>query len=314
MNPWQNSLGKLRFSFPVLNAAGVWCTTEKQLKDVLESEAGGVTFKSMTLKPREGNPDPRLFYTDSFSINSMGLPNKGVNYYVKIAEKLKRKYKKKPFVASIAGFSKDEFHELFERVNNESFDAIEVNLSCPNVSGKSIFAYDMEGVGFKVLSDLRKKTSKVLGVKLPPYVSRGEVKEIAEELVKIGIDFVTLINSYPLSTAIDYKSETMRIKPNMGIGGLGGPVLKPIALAQVVLFHQYSQGKLKIIGAGGIKRAEDIYQYVLAGASVVEVATAILQQEGPKKTFSKLKKELTSLLKAKKVHRLSTKVGKLKFL
>ncbi len=308
------SLKDLNFSFPVLNASGVWCTTGSQLKDVLQSEAGGVTFKSMTLKPRGGNSEPRLFFTDDFSVNSMGLPNKGVKYYVKIAPKLKEKFPNKPFIASIAGFSEDEFYKLFEKVNNEYFDAIEINLSCPNVSGKSIFAYEMEGIGFKILSELRKRTSKTLGVKLPPYVSRGEIKEIAEELVKIGIDFVTLVNSYPLSTAIDYKNESMRIKPNMGIGGLGGLPLKPIALAQVVLFNKFSKGKLKIIGVGGVRTAEDIYEYMLAGASVVEVATAILQNGGPEKTFRKLKKELVSLLNSKGIKSLSSKVGKLRFL
>jgi len=309
----QSAVGKLNLEFPVLNAAGVWCTTEKQLEEVLESEAGGVTFKSMTLKPRKGNQEPRLFFTNNFSINSMGLPNKGVNYYVKVAKRLKRKYKTKPFIASIAGFSEDEFYELFERVDNEDFDAVEVNLSCPNVSGKSIFAYDMEGSGFKVLSALRKKTSKPLGVKLPPYTSREEIKEIAQELVNIGIDFATIINSYPLATAINYQAEKMRIKPNMGVGGLGGPVLKPIGLAQVVLFTQFSKGQLKIIGAGGVRTAEDFYEYILAGARAVEIATSILQENGPKKAFGKLKKGLISLLRAKKVNSLRSKIGAVKF-
>ena len=310
---YETSIGKLKFSFPLLNAAGVWCTTEKQIKEILESEAGGVVFKSITLRARQGNPKPCLFYNDSFSVNSMGLPNRGLNYYLKIAPKLRERFPQKPFIASIAGFSLREFEILLKSVNKDFFNAIEINLSCPNVSGKSIFAYEMKKVGFKLLARLRKMTKKTLGVKLPPYTNRFEIKEIAKELVSIGIDFVTLTNTWPLGTAIDVQKETPYIKPNLGVGGVGGRAIKPISLAQVLLFYHYSRGKLKIVGVGGIKTAEDIYEYILAGASAAEIATAILQRGGPS-VFSSLKKDLNDFLRKKGVSNLKEKIGALKFL
>ncbi len=299
----------LSFAFPVFNASGVWCTQKKELVELGKSEAGAIVFKSMTVKKRDGNPEPRLFYKDEYSVNSMGLPNLGVDYYTKISFSLKKF--NKPLIASIAGFKEDEFYFLMEKVNQGAFDGIEVNLSCPNLEGKGIFAYDLKKA-FKILKNLRKKTKKLLGVKLPPYFDRGEIKVIAQELVRLKIDFVTLINSYPLGCIVDYQKERMVIKPNLGIGGLGGKVLKPIALAQVVLFFQFSKGRLSIIGVGGVEKGSDIYEYLLAGAKAVGVATGLLK-EGPK-IFSRLKRELTEILEEKKVGQLSRKIGQLKFL
>ena len=172
-----------------------------------------------------------------------------------------------------------------------------------------MFAYDPT-TSFRVLKKIMKKTKKPVGVKLPPYNDRGEIKKMAEGLVALGVDFVTLINSVPLGAAIDYKKEQMIIKPNMGIGGLGGEGIKPIALAHVILFRHFSKEKLDIIGVGGVNRGSDIYEYILAGASAVGVATS-LQKEGPK-IFGRLKKELAEILKRKKVSRFDEKIGKLK--
>lgn len=302
-------IGRLFFSFPVFNASGVWCTTKQELEAVGKSEAGAIVFKSMTIKKREGNPKPRLFYGKDFSVNSMGLPNLGYNYYINLVSHLKKF--NKPLIASIAGFSPKEFNFLIEKVIQADFDAIEVNLSCPNLEGKGIFAYDLKA-SLTILEKLRKKTKKVLGVKLPPYVDRAVIEKVAKELVHLKIDFVTLVNSFPLGCAIDYQKEQMMIKPNLGIGGLGGEAIKPIALAQVVLFNQFSQGKLAIIGVGGVKKGSDVFEYFLAGAQAVEAGTNLLK-EGPA-IFSRLKKELITILKKKKVKQLKEKIGQLKFL
>ena len=157
-----------------------------------------------------------------------------------------------------------------------------------------------------------KKTKKKVGIKLPPYFDRETIKKVAEEFLKLKIDFITLVNSYPLGCFIDVKKEAMVIKPNLGIGGLGGGILQPIALAQVVLFYQYTKGSLPIVAVGGIQKASDIYRYALAGASGFALGTQ-LWTEGPK-LFSRLKKELKEFLKKKKVKSLKEKIGKVKFL
>lgn len=305
----KTNIKHLELALPIYNASGAWCTTEKELHDIAKSKSAAVMFKSMTVKPREGNPEPRLRITDSFSINSMGLPNRGVDYYCKIVDMFAQY--QKPLFASIAGFAENEFYDLFERVNDKSFDAIEVNLSCPNVSGKSVFAYNPK-ISVRILKRLRKRTNKILGVKLPPFNEREEIRNMAEGFVSIGVDFATLINSYPLGCAIDIKKEIMTIKPNMGIGGLGGPSLKAISLAQVVLFHHFSDGKLAIIGVGGVNKGSDIYEYILAGASAVGVGTALIH-EGPK-IFKRLENELVHMLKEKRVENIKEKIGKLKFM
>lgn len=303
----KTKIGSLEFAVPIFNASGVWCTTKKELMELGKSEAGAIVFKSMTIKPRQGNPEPRLYIGEKISVNSMGLPNLGVDYYNKIAESLK-KYKK-PLIASIAGFSEEEYNFLFNKVDNYPYDAIEINLSCPNLVGKSIFAYDIK-TSLRILKKIKSKTKKIIGVKLPPYNDRGEIQIMAEGLVEAGVNFATLINSVPLGCVIDYKSETMMIKPNMGIGGLGGEVIKPIALAQIVLFRHFSKGKLDLIGVGGVNKGSDVYEYILAGASAVAVATA-LQRKGVG-IFGRLKKELMELLKKKKVKSLKEKIGSLK--
>lgn len=296
----------LKFETPFLNASGVWCTTENEIDEILKSEAGGVVFKTMTLEKRVGNPEPRLYVTDDFSINSMGLPNLGVDYYCQIASKLK-KYQK-PLIASFAGFKEKEFYILAEKIDNADFDGLEVNLSCPNLEGKGIFAYDLD-LSFKILKNLKKITKKVIGVKLPPYNDRETIKKIAEKFLQLKIDFVTLINSYPLGAFIDTKNERLVIKPNQGIGGLGGRVLKPISLAQVILFHKFSQGKIDIIGVGGVETGDDVYQYILAGAKLVGVGTRLLK--GPK-IFSNLKKQLEKIFREKKINKIEDKLGQLK--
>lgn len=295
--------------FPVFNASGVWCTTKKELEELGKSEASAIVFKTMTLLARQGNPEPRFFLGNDFSLNSMGLPNLGIDYYCQIVSDLK-KYKK-PLIASIAGFSKSEFLVLFEKVNNASFDMVEVNLSCPNLEGKGLFAYDLK-TSFSILKKIMKKTKKKVGVKLPPYFERETIKKVAEEFFKLKIDFVTLVNSYPLGCHINVENEEMVIKPNFGIGGLGGKILQPITLAQIVLFYQYSQGKLPIVAVGGIEKAYDIYRYALAGACAFGIGTR-LWNEGPK-IFSRLKKELKNLLAQKKVKSLKEKIGEVKFL
>lgn len=305
----KTNIGKLEFELPIFNASGVWCTTEKELIELGKSQAGAIIFKTMTVKPREGNPEPR-FYTDKkISINSMGLPNLGVDYYSKIVSNLIKF--KKPLFASIAGFSEEEYDYLFDKVNNKPFDAVEINLSCPNLIGKCIFAYDIK-TSLRILKKIKSKTKKIIGVKLPPYNDRSQIQMIAEGLVDLGIDFATLINSFPLGCVINYKKEMMMIKPNMGIGGLGGEAIKPISLAQIILFRYYSKGKLDLIGVGGINKGSDIYEYILAGASAVGIATT-LQNEGIG-VFSRLKNELIKILKKKKIKILKEKIGALKLI
>lgn len=294
--------------FLIYNASGVMCTTKEELGKVLSSSADAVVFKTATLQPREGNPEPRLFWTDEFSINSMGLPNKGIDYYCFIAPELK--HFKKPLFSSIAGFSEAEYFELIEKVNKvKEFDGVEVNLSCPNVEASCVFAYDLE-LSLKVAEKLRKMTDKPLGFKLPPYTERWQIKKLADGFLKIGVDFVVLCNSWPLGCVVDYKKESLVIRPNQGIGGLGGKFFKNIVLGQVRLFYQVFKGRVKIVGVGGVSSGRDVYEYALVGANAVQIGSRLLH-EGVA-VFEKIKKELEEILREKGISSIDEKVGKVK--
>lgn len=301
---FETRIGDLRYKFPVSNASGVWCTREDELIEIAKSGAGAVVFKSMTLEPRQGNPEPRFFAGPNFSINSMGLPNLGVDYYCDVVGKMQ--HYRKPLVASIAGFSAEDFEELCRKVDKYPFHGIEVNLSCPNLVGKGIFAYDIPHA-LSIVRTLRGTTNKTLGVKLPPYNERAQVQQMAEGLLEAGIEFVTTMNSVPIGLDIDIESETKVIRPNGGMGGLGGPEILHSALGQVRLFYELTEGKIGIIGVGGVKSAEDVYKFILAGASSIQVGT-VLAKRGPA-LFSEIKRDLTTLLNQKGVNDLQDKIG-----
>ena len=237
----------------------------------------------------------------------MGLPNKGVDYYCEILPELKRFGK--PILASIAGFSESEYYGIFEKVERAGFDAIEVNLSCPNVEASCVFAYDLE-LTLKIAENLRKRTRAPLGFKLPPYPERWQIKKLAEGLLEIGVDFVTLSNSWPLGCVIDFEKERLVIKPNLGIGGLGGKFFKYIVLGQVRLFYQVFKGKVKIIAVGGVSSGRDVYEYALVGANAAGVGSALLH-EGVG-IFKRIKEELNEILKEKGVRGLEERIGKLR--
>jgi len=303
-HPLQTNIGTLVLENPVMNASGVWCTTVEELNQIGHSQAGAIVTKSMTLKERSGNPEPRFTVEEGYSINSMGLPNPGVDYYCQHIKDLERGGK--PVIASIAGFSVQEYTELMARVAEQPFDAVEVNLSCPNLEGKGIFAYDLETAS-KILEKLRGMLTKPMGVKLPPYLTRNEISQTAKRFIELGVDFVTLVNSYPLGCVIDADTRKLKIAPNGGVGGLGGKALKPIALGQVLLFDQESDHKLTIIGVGGVDSGRDVMEYLIAGASAVQIATA-LHTESPS-IFKRINKELSLFVKEKNITSLADIIG-----
>lgn len=307
MNPLQTHIRGLTLENPVMNASGIWCTTLEELNQIGHSQSGAIVTKSMTLKERNGNPEPRFAVEEGYSVNSMGLPNPGVDYYCQHVKNLERGGK--PVIASIAGFSVQEYTELMARVARQPFDAVEVNLSCPNLESKGIFAYDLETAS-TILEKLRGMLTAPMGVKLPPYGTRNEISQTAKRFVELGVDFVTLVNSYPLGCAIDADTRKLKIAPNGGVGGLGGKALKPIALGQVLLFAQESDHKLAIIGVGGVDSGRDVIEYLTAGASAVQIATA-LHTESPS-IFKRINKELLLFMKEKHIASLSDIIGTVK--
>lgn len=297
----------VKFGSCLMNASGPLCSSLEELKALVESDSGAVVLKSATISGREGNPSPR-YYEDSLgSINSMGLPNLGYKKYGDFSSVIAGKGK--PVIASISGFSLEEYVEMTEFFDGKKVDMIEVNLSCPNIPGKPQAGYNFDYSG-KVLKAVREATSKALSVKLPPYFDIVHQKEMAGLLKDSGIDCIVLVNSVGNTLVIDSVRESTVIKPNSGLGGLGGAYIKPIALGNVRRFYELLEGEIPIIGVGGISEGVDVFEHILAGASAVQLGT-VFAREGLS-CFSRVKIELEEVMSIKGYKSLNDFRGKLK--
>ena len=301
-----SSFAGLQLKSPVFNAAGPKCTTLEDLQIIGRSESGAIMTKSCTVMPREGNPEPRYYDLPGGSINSMGLPNLGYQEYVRIAPEL-REFKK-PIIASVSGLSLEDNVTIMEAMNNSVYDVIELNLSCPNVPGKPQIGYDLDAVE-SYLTRIYAVATKPVGLKLPPYFDFVHFERAAEILKPFPIAFLSCVNSIGNALVIDPEKEEVVIKPKGGFGGLGGIYLKPTALANVRKFSELLPN-IPIIGVGGIYSGTDVFEFILAGATAVQVGTAFMQ-EGPG-CFERISRELAQLMDKKGYQSLADFRGKLR--
>ena len=290
-----------------MNASGALCVTRDELEALGKSGAGAIVTKSMTIESRQGNPTPRYHGFPGGSINSMGLPNLGYRAYAELIPHLKRFGK--PVIASVAGLGEEDFPTIAEAINAAQPDLIEVNLSCPNIPGKPQIGYDPE-TSERVLKKVRPKVSVPMGVKLPPYFDPAHHEAMGKVLGRCGVDFLNMINSVGNGLVVDPERETVVIKPKGGFGGLGGRLIKPVALANVRAFYKFFDGKMPIIGTGGIVEGIDVFEHFLCGASAVQIGT-VLVEEGLD-VFGRLEAELTAVLTRKGYRSILECRGRLK--
>ena len=305
--------GEFTYDNPFMNASGVHCMTTTDLEELAASEAGSFVTKSATLAPREGNPEPRYVDLALGSINSMGLPNKGLDYYLNFAlEKQEAIAPEAPFFFSVAGMSVEENFELLRKIEASNFRGItELNLSCPNVPGKPQVAYDFP-LTEQILEQVFSFFTKPLGVKLPPYFDLAHFDQMAEILNKFPLTYINSINSIGNGLYIDPETEAVVIKPKEGFGGIGGEYVKPTALANVRAFATRLKPEINVIGTGGIRSGQDAFEHLLCGATMLQIGTE-LQKEGPA-IFARLKKELTEIMTAKGYTSIDEFRGKLRSL
>ena len=301
------TIAGVRFPSCFMNAAGALCVTQEELEALGRSASGAIVTKSMTLEPRAGNPEPRYVAFPGGSINSMGLPNLGYRRYVELIPELKRF--KKPVIASVAGLQEDDFVTIAEAVNRCGPDLIEVNLSCPNIPGKPQIGYDPEA-SERLLKRVRRVITVPMGVKLPPYFDPAHHQMMHPVLARAGLDFLSLINSVGNGLVVDPVAESAVIKPKGGFGGLGGAIIKPVALANVRAFWKLFDGALPIIGTGGVTTGRDAFEHLLCGASAVQVGTALVE-EGTG-CFDRLDDELAATLRRQGYRSAGEACGRLK--
>ena len=227
---------------------------------------GGISVKGLTLKPRKGNAPPRIAETPAGILNSVGLQNPGVEAFIRDEIPFLRRFDT-CIITNIAGNTVDDYCRMAEILSEADIDAIELNVSCPNVKeGCLMFGSTAEGIS-NVTAAVRKVCKKPLIVKLSPNVT--DITEMAKAAEDSGADCVSLINTI-LGMAIDINSR----RPILGniMGGLSGPAVKPVAVRMV---YQVSKAvKIPVIGMGGISNAEDAVEFLLAGASAVMIGTA----------------------------------------
>lgn len=262
-------LGGLLLANPVMTAAGTfgYGIEYSQLVDI--QRLGAIVCKGTTLKPREGNPQPRLVETASGLLNSVGLQNIGVEAVVKDKAPVWAQWQV-PVIVNIAGETIDEYAKVAVRLEGVAgISGIEVNISCPNVaSGGMEFGTNSKAAA-EVTAAVKAVSSLPILVKLSPNVT--DIGEIASAVSEAGADAIALIN-----TVTGMVIDVNRGKPSLGniVGGLSGPAIKPIALYMVYKVAEIVG--VPIIGCGGISCADDALQFIMAGASAVQVGTANL--------------------------------------
>ena len=302
----ETKIGSIALPHCLYNASGAHCTEATELNALAQASTGALLSKSATIAPREGNPEPRYCEIPSGSINAMGLPNRGIDFYLDYAEGFSGE---KPFFLSIAGLSLEENLALLEKIRaSRRVTAVELNLSCPNIPGKPQTGYDFKCTE-QVLESAFASYDKPLGVKLPPYFDMVHFEQIAAVLNRFPLAFVTCINSIGNGLHIELESETASLKPKGGFGGIGGLYAKPTALANVHRFYQLLEG-IPLIGCGGVHSGTDGFEHLLCGASAVQVGS-LLMREGVS-CFARLTRELQQLMWQKGYTRIEDFKGRLK--
>jgi len=260
-----NLLGKT-LKNPIITASGTFGFGREYNEFYDIGELGGVCTKGLTLNKKLGNKSPRIAETASGIINSVGLQNPGVRAFIENDLNF-LKDTGTCVIANIAGSTLDEYVEMAKIIDETDVDMVEVNISCPNVKeGGMAFGVDPKSVE-RVTSAIRKNTTKPIIMKLSPNVAN--IQDNARAVEVAGGDAVSLINTVG-GMAVNYK--TRRPILNNVFGGLSGECIKPIALKMV--WQTYNAIKLPIIGMGGISKFTDVLEFMLCGATAVEVGTA----------------------------------------
>lgn len=319
MTDIKTTIGNIEFETPFMNASGCWCYSHKELEEMNASDSGAYITKTMTMAPREGNPESRYYHNTQLSVNSMELPNLGFSSYMDYG--LTYNYtRKKPLIFSISSMSyldtKNMISQIPITLPELNIKGIEFNISCPNIVGKGQIGYDITHLGdfldmmsTSSLNDVS-RNDLAIGLKMSPYFDKhqfGIVADLIKEYPRL--DFITCINGVGNGLVIDTYNEQSVIKPNGGCGGLGGSIVKPIGLSNVKTFKSILGRKIDIIGCGGVTNGLDAFEYFLAGASAVAVGTHLVK-ESPT-IFTRLNWELQQVMDKKQYTKIDDFKNKL---
>jgi dihydroorotate dehydrogenase (NAD+) catalytic subunit len=288
----------LKLPNPTILASGILGYTGLSLKSVIEAGAGAVVTKSMGLQPRTGYSNPTIVQTDCGLINAMGLPNAGISHFKEELEQLK--ISKVPAIVSIYGYSPDEFGRVAKTALKMGADALELNVSCPHIKKAGAEIGCDPVLLSKIVKEVKKKFDKPIIAKLTPNVTN--LTEIAKAVEEAGADAITAVNTFK---AMAIETETGRPILANKFGGLSGPAIKPLAVRCV--YDIYNSVNIPIIGCGGISKWQDAVEFMLAGASAIQIGTSVAYQGV--EIFDTVTKGIKSYLKRKNYKNVNELVG-----
>jgi dihydroorotate dehydrogenase (NAD+) catalytic subunit len=260
-------IGRLKLKNPVITASGTFGYGEEYSGYIDLNKLGAIVVKGLSLKPRLGNPPPRIMETTGGMLNAVGLQNIGVNAFIEEKLPFLRKYDT-AVIANIYGETYDEFKGVAKKLNSaKGVYALEVNISCPNVKKGGVSFGSDPKIAARVTRIVKDETSLPVIVKLTPNVT--DITVIAQAVEKAGADALSLINTLT-GMSVDLKTRKPHLK-NI-TGGLSGPAIKPVALRMVWQVAQ--KVSIPVIGIGGIMTAEDALEFLIVGAKAVQIGTA----------------------------------------
>ncbi len=261
------NIAGVEFKNPVITASGTFGFGREYSEFYPLREIGGLSCKGITLKPRMGNPPPRIAETPSGILNAVGLQNPGVDHFIE-QDLPWLKEQETVVIANIAGNTPEEYAQMAEKLSESSVDMIEMNISCPNVKHGGVqFGTSCQSVG-AITREVRAHCKKPLMVKLSPNVS--DIAEIARAAESEGADALSLINTL---TGMRIDINTLRPIIRNNTGGLSGPAVFPVAVRMV--WQTAGAVKIPVVGMGGISTWRDAVEMMLAGASAIQVGTAL---------------------------------------
>lgn len=320
------TVGGVKLSCAIYNASGPKSGHASDLVNVGASRAGAVLSKSATLKKQTGNPFPRLKKVGlggvlcDGSINSEGLPNSGIEYYVGAEVLDAVGATGKPYIVSLSGLTVADNVEMLGQVaaaaQSGKIAAVELNLACPNIPGKPTVALDFEQMADVVGQVLGHKGFEAsglpLGLKLAPYFDGPHYDRAAAIINRHAerIAYVVTMNTIGNCLVVDTATESALISPKGGFGGIGGGFCKPVALANVAQLRSRLHPSIDVVGVGGVRTGEDAFQLILAGATAVQMATQHwLEGAG---AFDRVAAELAAIMASKGYSSIADFKGKLK--
>ncbi|MEA2089733.1 MAG: dihydroorotate dehydrogenase [Thermoproteota archaeon] len=289
----------LQLANPTMLASGILGLSAPMLKRIVEAGAGAVVTKSVGLKPRKGYPNPTVVQVNCGLLNAMGLPNPGIHRFVDEIKELSEVGV--PIIVSVYGFSPQEFADVADLAVEAGADAVELNVSCPHVEKTGSEIGQVPELVKKTVKNVKAKVNTPVFVKLTPNVT--DVTELAKAAAEAGADAVTAINTVK---AMAINVETARPVLANKIGGLSGCAIKPIALRCV--YEIYEAVSIPIIGCGGITSWRDAVEFMLAGASAVQIGTSLASEEVD--VFKLVTRGIEAYLETKKIGSVKKIVGK----